>query len=134
MTTPTAKKLYLAQHEHAMSEKGLAVFNPHDKPIGELPVIYGFNNGGSSGWLNAVLLAEDGSELGSHSCSSEGYMRSDLGILEGTSPDRHETFKKHYPNGYRMEFVSSASVEGHKGLMSAFSKHDEKAKQSKENT
>ena len=46
MTTPAAERLYLAQHAHEMEGRGWAVHNPHGKPLDELPVIYGFNNGG----------------------------------------------------------------------------------------
>lgn len=97
-----------------------AVFNPHDKPVAELPVIYGFNNGGSAGLYSACLIAEDGTGLGGHICSHEGYMPGDLGILEGYRPDRHETFKAHYPDGYRMDFVSYADVPDHAALAEAF--------------
>ena len=97
-----------------------AIYNPLKKPLEELPIIYGFNNGGSTGMLSAQLIAEDGTALGGHCCSSEGYMLGDLGILEGTRPDRHETFKKHYPDGYKMEFVSSDEVRTHQGLTKAY--------------
>lgn len=126
MTTPAAEALYQAQHNFEHQHKGNAVFNPHDKPVAELPVIYGFNNGGSTGWYSAVLIAEDGTELGGHVCSHECYMRHDLGILEGTRPDRHETFREHYPDGYRMEFVGYADVRTHEGLTAAWAKHDAK--------
>ena len=59
MTTPAAAKLYEAQHLYEMENKQYAISNPHNKPVSELHVIYGFNNGGSTGWCNAVLLAED---------------------------------------------------------------------------
>ena len=121
MTTPAAKKLYEAQHKVKMEGKGNAVFNPHNKPFNELPVIYGFNNGGSSGWFMAVLISEDGMGLGNHICSSEAYMPCDLGILEGTRPDRHEKdFQKYYPDGYRMEFVPSSDIKAHEKLQKAF--------------
>lgn len=97
-----------------------AVFNPHGKPIDELPVIYGFNNGGPPGFMIGCLVAEDGAGLGSHCCSSEGFMPGDLGIREGSRSDRHETFQKHYPDGYRMEFVSYDDVPGHEALQRAF--------------
>lgn len=120
MTTPAAARLYLAQHLMEMEGKPYAVFNPHNKPVDDLPVIFGFNNGGSSGWFSAQLIAEDGTGLGGHICSHEGYMRHDLGILEGTRADRHETFRKHYPDGYRMAFVSHDEVEQCQPLLKAF--------------
>jgi hypothetical protein len=61
--------------------------------------------------------------LGGHGCSSEAYMPADLGCLEGTRPDRHETFRGHYPDGYRMEFVRYGEVEAHPGLQAAFAAH-----------
>lgn len=120
MTTPAAERLYLAQHEVAMQDKRNYIFNPHNKPLHELPVVYGFNNGGRPGWYYAVLLAEDGTCLGGHCCSHEGYMKHDLGILVGTRPDRHENdIQPHYPDGYRMEFVSSEFITEHEGLQKA---------------
>lgn len=96
-----------------------AVFNPKSKPPSELPIIYGFNNGGSPGWLMGVLLAEDGFYLGDHVCSDESYMLYDLGILEGHRPDRHKAFQSHYADGYRMEFVRHGDVPEHDGLRKA---------------
>jgi hypothetical protein len=127
MTTPQAAALYEAQHMIKWAGKGYASFNPHDKPVEELPVIYGFNNGGSPGLFYGCIMAEDGTGLGGHGCSSEGYMLSDLGVLEGSRPDRHETFRTHYPDGYRMEFVSYSDVEDTPGLMLAFERNKAQA-------
>ncbi len=129
MTTEAAKNYYEAKHVYEMQGKKIAVYNPNKEPVEKLPIIYGFNNGGEPGWMIAVLLAEDGTGLGSHLCSSEAYMPSDLGILEGTRPDRHETFKKHYPNGYRMVFVKGDEVMTHKGLNKAYDLNQQKAKE-----
>jgi len=119
MTTAVAAALYEMEHVIAHRDRAYAVFNPENKPVEELPVIYVFNNGGSTGWMSAVLIAQDGTPLGSHCCSSEAYMRHDLGILEGTGPDRHEDFRKHYPGGYRMDFVGYEDVPSHAGLNAA---------------
>jgi len=126
MTTPAAAEQYLAEHLSAWRGKGYAVFNPHNKPIEELPVIYGFNNGGSPGWLHAVAIAEDGNALGGHVCSAEGYMPYDLGIIEGARDDRHEqSYRPHYPDGYRMDFVPfeheglKLAIERNKALAAA---------------
>lgn len=105
MTTKEAAMLYEAQHVARWAGKGYVVYNPHGKPIEELPVIYGFNNGGEPGWYRAELIADDGEHMGGHLCSSEAYMRSDLGILEDSAPYRHEGFRKKYPDGYRMDFL-----------------------------
>jgi hypothetical protein len=119
MTTLAAEALYAAQHIFAHQGRPVAVFNPQGRPVADLPVIYGFNNGGSAGWLSAQLIAQDGTPLGGHCCSSECYMPADLGILEGTRQDRHETFQKHYPGGYRMDFVSYSYFKNHEGIKAA---------------
>jgi hypothetical protein len=121
MTTPAAAALYLAQHLAEWEGKGYEIYNPDNKPIEELPVIYGFNNGGQRDWWDAIAIAEDGTCLGGHTCSHEGYMRSDLGVIKGSRPDRHEQdYRKHYPDGYRMDFVPHAEVDGHEALQKAF--------------
>ncbi len=107
MTSEKAAAHYLARHEHEMEGRGWAVFNPNELPANDLPLIIGFNNGGIPGLLDACLLAEDGVHLGSHACSSVGYMPHDLGVLEGSRPDRHKTFREHYPEGYRMVFLDA---------------------------
>ena len=136
MTTKAAEALYLAQHNVGMEGKEFAIYNPQGRPPTELPAIFGFNNGGSSGWYSAVLLAEDGTGMGSHCCSAEGYMKHDLGILEGTRPDRHESFKKHYPDGYRMEWVETevAREHGHPGLELAIKRNSEMAPETADST
>jgi hypothetical protein len=126
MTTKAAEALYLAEHLVEWAGKGYAVYNPNYRPLADLPVIYGFNNGGSTGWYSGVLLAEDGTGLGGHVCSHEGYMRSDLGVLEGSRPDRHEAFRAHYPDGYRMDFVPMAEVKDHAGLDAAYQLNQQK--------
>jgi hypothetical protein len=127
MTTKSAEAQYLREHLAQWKEKGYAVYNPENRPIEDLPVIYGFNNGGSPGWMYACLLAEDGEGLGSHICSHEGYMPHDLGVIEGSRPDRHEDFAKHYPQGYRMDFLGYDEVRSHAGLREALEKNKVKA-------
>lgn len=128
MTTEAAARLYLAQHQVAVEGRRPVVHNPNGLPVESLPAIYGFNNGGSPGWFEAVAIAEDGTGLGMHCCSAEGYMPSDLGILEGTAPSRHETYREHYPEGYRMVWIPSEEIEGHAALARAFELNDELAK------
>ena len=119
MTTAAAERIYEAEHLAEWGGKGYAVFNPHNKPVDELPFIYGFNNGGSRGWMQAVLVSQDGKWLGGHTCSAESYMPHDLGVVEGSRPDRHEEFRKHYPDGYRMDFVGHAEYAKHDVLKAA---------------
>lgn len=122
MTTKEAEAAYLIQHLVEWGGKGYASYNPHNRPLEELPVIWGFNNGGSPGWYHATLLSDDGEFLGGHVCSHEGYMPHDLGIVEGSRPDRHETFREHYPDGYRMDFVKHDDP----AIATAYAKHQAK--------
>lgn len=117
-----------------VDKSSFAVFNPNARPVEELPVIYGFNNGGSPGWFSTVLIAEDGTGLGGHLCSHEGFMYGDLGIIEGSRPDRHKTFREHYPDGYRMDFVPYDEVRGHEALNAAFKLNERMALAEKSET
>ncbi len=101
-----------------------AIYNPKNLPVDTLPVIYGMNNGGGQQIWEGLLISEDGHALGSHICSSEGWMLQDLGILEGTRPDRHEGFRQKYPDGYRMDFVPYSDVPGHAAIQEAFRLND----------
>ena len=84
------------------------------------PKIYAFSNVVGGGDGPCFAMAEDGTVLGSHYCSHEGFAPHDLGVIEGARADRHEDYKKHYPDGYEMEFVPSREIDGHKGLNKAF--------------
>ena len=121
-------RTYASISKNGWGGKGYAVYNPDGKPLEELPVIYGFNNGGSrtggpaSSWQRMELV------WGGHICSNEGYMPHDLGVTNGSRPDRHETFQSHYPDGYRMDFVSAVDEKaGRAGVNAAYKKNQEKA-------
>ena len=89
------------------------------------PKIYCFSNVVGGGDGIAYAMAEDGTVLGSHWCSHEFFVSHDLGVIEGSRPDRHETYAEHYPGGYEMEFVPSHEVRSHEGLNFAFVKNQE---------
>ena len=130
MTTQAAEALYLAIHQAELDGRPVAIYNPHDKPVEDLPVIYGYNNTPSvqgNPFCTGVIMAEDGTYLGGHASTNEGYMYHDLAILEGSRPDKHEEFRKHYSGGYRMEFVSHKDVLGHAGLTAAYEKNQAQA-------
>ena len=55
-------------------------------------------------------------------------MPHDLGVLEGTRPDRHERFRKHYPDGYRMVFVPYDDIRSHEGLQRTIAKAEAEKK------
>ena len=129
MTTAAAQALYEKQHIQKHYGLAVEVFNPHGKPLSELPIIFGFNNGGGGAFWHAELIAQDGTHLGSHICSSEAYMPSDLGVLQGTGPDRHVGFRQHYPDGYKMEFVGAADIDNHALFMAVIQANINGAKQ-----
>lgn len=118
MTTKAAELIYLAQHIAENAGRPTVVFNPHDKEA--LPAIYAFSNVSGGGDGIAYAIAADGTVLGSHWCSHEGYVSHDLGVLEGIREDRHDDYRKHYPDGYVMQFVRAADVKSHPGLSEAF--------------
>lgn len=125
MTTPEAARRYEAEHVRKFAGRETVVYNPHNKNEVELPIIYGFNNGGASGWMHAQLLSQDGIPLGSHICSSEAYMPSDLAIVAGGNERRHEHFKMYYPDGYRMDFVPKSEFDSCEGLKEALKRNQE---------
>lgn len=120
MTTEAAAREYLMQHLIEWGGKEYASFNPQARPLEELPVICAFSSvvGGGDGICYAI--AEDGHVLGSHWCSHEGYAPHDLGVLKGAQPDRHEEYQKHYPDGYRMDFIPAKDAKEHAGLTAVF--------------
>ena len=91
------------------------------------PKIYCFSHVRGGGDGIAYAMADDGTVLGSHWCSHERYVPDDLGVTEGSRPDRHKDYAKHYPEGYEMEFVPANEVQKHKGLQSAFELNKQQA-------
>lgn len=131
MTTPEAAARYFQDYQRELGSRNKVIYNPQNLPEESLPFIIGFNNGGSYGFMSAIAIAEDGTVLGGHMCSEEGYMSGDLGVLEGTRDDRHEeSYKKHYPNGYRMDFVTYGAVKKDERLLKAFALNAEKKESS----
>lgn len=96
-----------------------AVFNPHKRPVEELPVIFGFDNGGQPGYRHGCVISQDGVWFAPHVSSNDGWMLYDLGILDGARFDRHILYQKHYPNGYRMDFVKYEDYEKREDLKAA---------------
>lgn len=87
-------------------------------------VIYCFNNGGSPGWMSAVALGDDGVAITGHTCSSEGYMRHDLGI---TSDWKHKEYNAHFGEGnWRLEWVDRDQFDTHEGFKAAMTKNAER--------
>lgn len=82
-----------------------AIYNPENRPVDRLPVIYGYCKGGGF-LLRGGIVSEDGEVFGYYTSRTEDGMQCDLGVADGYRPDRHVLFQEHYPNGYRMQFVS----------------------------
>lgn len=116
----------MSEQKNDTQPEVLDTYNPESRPVDELPFIYGFNNGGQSGFWLAVALAADGKPLGSHMCSDESFMPGDLGLTpESRREDRRAAYREHYPQGYRTTFVSYDDVDGCEGLQAAFVRSDE---------
>ena len=81
--------------------------------------IFCYNNGGPSGFLTAIAMAEDGNVLAQHICSSEAFMLHDLGI---TSDWKHENYNAHYGEG-NWELVWVKNPLDHEGLANAYAKN-----------
>lgn len=81
--------------------------------------IFGFLNGGSRDWLQAMALGDDGVVLGEHICSHEAWIPHDLG-MDGRSNWKHENYDKHFGVGnWETEFVPRTEIANHEGLQAA---------------
>lgn len=96
------------------------------------PKIFCFSNVRGGGEGIAYAMAEDGTVLGSHWCSSERFVPHDLGVTPGARPDRHEEYAKHYPDGYEMVFIPAREVATHKELERAWKLNQEQGKAAEE--
>ena len=84
-----------------------------------MPKIYVFSAEPNGREGPCYAMAEDGTILESHWCSCEGYAPHDLGVVEGSHPDRHKAYRAHYPDGYEMEFIPADALEAHPGHRAA---------------
>ena len=84
----------------------------------ETPKIYGFVNGGSSGWYSVEALTEDGVFLAGHCCSHPAYGPHDIGV---TSDWHHESYRKYYPDGFEVVWIEDAKTD--ERLKAAHAKH-----------
>ena len=89
------------------------------------PVIYCYAQ--PSGFGHDVIvyaLAEDGECLASHMSSCELWAQHDIGI---NSDWKHDAYRAHYPDGYRLEWVDTDKLESHGGFKAAFTRNQENA-------
>lgn len=101
------------------------VYNPLNKPEEELPIIYGFNNGGNPGFYSAIALAESGHDLAGHICSTEGWMPLDLGFHDAGFIHKREHYRQHYPEGYRTIFLERDELSTDTGFLAAIERNKE---------
>jgi hypothetical protein len=95
--------------------------NPNGADESTLPRIYCFANGANGFGWNGAIYAQDGTRLGGHTSSREGWLFHDLGIGEGSHyVSRRAEFAKHYPDGYVAEWVSYADAAAHPELQRIF--------------
>jgi hypothetical protein len=99
-----------------------------DSTVVAKPKIFAFSSVVGGGDGIALAMAEDGTVVDSHYCSNEAWVPHDLGV---TCDWHHEEYKKHYPDGFEMEFVRAADVESHAGLIAAFALNQKQAEAAK---
>lgn len=71
------------------------------------------------GALEAMAVSEDGVVLATHLSSNQTWAQHDLGITSGR---QHDKYKRYYPNGYELEWVTDPST--HAGLVEAKRLHN----------
>jgi hypothetical protein len=79
---------------------------------------------GSHGDVGAHALAEDGTGLGGHLSSNVSFAKHDIGL---TSDWHHDDYRKHYPDGYEVEWIDSKDLDTHEGFQKALKLNQEKA-------
>lgn len=91
------------------------------------PKIFVFVNGRAS-WGDYLpsAIAEDGTPLAGHCSSSIGFAKHDMGI---GSDWKHELYKKHYPDGFEIEWVDD--VDAHPACLAAIALANERASKEK---
>lgn len=80
------------------------------------PKIFLFCEPVSHGDFAAHAIAEDGTGLGGHLSSSVEFAKHDIGL---TSDWHHDEFRKHYPNGYEVEWIDQKDLATHEGFQKA---------------
>jgi len=86
--------------------------------------IFCFNNDGKPGCYYGMAMAEDGTVLAEHICSSKGFMKHDLGL---TSDWKHDQYNHYYGAGsWELEFVDDPKT--HEGLQKAYKLNQEMRK------
>lgn len=81
------------------------------------PKVYVFCNSCAPGMHMVMAIAEDGTPLAGHCCSSHAFAPHDMGISEkGWKRDKYAA---HYPDGFEVEWVEDPMPGQHAGLDAA---------------
>ena len=80
------------------------------------PKIYVFCNSCSHEWHSFMAIAEDGTYLGGHICSSHCFAAHDMGVIE--TGWKRDVYAKHYPEGFHVVLVDDPKT--HSGLQAAY--------------
>jgi len=86
------------------------------------PKIFAFCNTlpNNAQWYEVMAIAEDGTCLATHICSSPAWGPHDLGVR---SDWHHDAYRAHYPDGFEMEWVDKPKE--HAGLRAAYALNQE---------
>jgi hypothetical protein len=110
------------------------VYNPNNKPVEELPKIFAWAQPNGFGHdVTGQLLGQNGEGLGSHWSSSNEWAKKDLGFMGDNRFDRHETFRKYYPDGYAMYWLGD-NPRAEPEFLTAMDKNRELANAEKDNS
>lgn len=94
-----------------------------EETVSKPKVFLFINSGAGTDMVMSMAMAEDGTVVGGHCSSSNGFAKHDIGA---TSTWHHDGYAKHYPDGYECEWVDD--VKGHAGLMAASALNQERGK------
>ena len=125
----TAGKVAWAARQLAERDRW-TVFNPMQRPISDLPVVYGYEIQVKGIVTFNGLISDDGTSyaVDTYGCADAPHF---LGVVSGSRPHIDARLQADYPGGYRMEFVPWLFLEEHEGLMRAFDRHGMKIALSK---
>ena len=105
---PEAFECFRAAYERAY---GVPSVDMSDKPK-----IFVWCNRCEPEWHSASAMAEDGTALGGHICSSHSFIAHDMGINENGW--KRDIYAEHYPDGFEVVWVEDP--KHHAGLDAAY--------------
>lgn len=96
--------------------------------------IYVFCNTNGGDWLHGYAIGEDGRCVASHTSSTVGYVKTDMGVTEpptAIGAQKRELYADAYPSGYEIVWIPVEEVKTHPGLEAAYQKNQERARAAK---